>query len=369
MPSARGRWRWTVAGDLRLNGNNLTVSNLSSVAIQTHLRTQLPTIQNTGTNAATLTVGTDNILYRISTAIFTNGGTGSLGLTKVGTGTLTLKGASTNTGTVAVNGGRLVLSGSGSFGAAALIFIASGADIDLSAAAGNVMTLNSGQKLKGNGTISGGNFVSSSGSIVEPGDAIGTLNVSGGSVTLGGTLLIGLNRTNTPSNCDKLTASGTITYGGTLVVTNEGPALQQNDVFQLFSGATAGFSAFNLQTNDRREQCGLYLDQHHCFQWKNHRGECHQYGEHQSAKYPILCYWRQHVESGMAGEFGLDIVDQQRGFDGDQPMVPVSQLGQLDQCEHSDESVEDQCVLQDAVSLSVICCSLRQLGCWRVWNR
>ena len=24
---------------------------------------------------------------------------------------------------------------------------------------------------------------------------------------------------------------------------------------------------------------------------------------------------------------------------------------------------------QDAVSLSVICCSLRQLGCWRVWNR
>jgi autotransporter-associated beta strand protein len=236
-------------GDLRLNGNNLTVANLSSVDNgHGFSATNYPTIQNTSTTNATLTVGTDNTSTTFD-GVFTNGGTGTLGLTKVGTGTLTLSRASTNTGAITVNAGTLALSGSGSFKSAALIFIAGGADLDI-ASAGGTMTLNSGQKLKGNGTVSGGNLVSSSGSIVQPGDDIGTLNVSGGSVTLGGTLMIGLNRTNTPSNCDQLTASGGITYGGTLATTNEGPALQVTDFFQLFPGAVTTFAGFNLQTND-----------------------------------------------------------------------------------------------------------------------
>ena len=56
-------WR----SDLRLNGNSLSVSNLSSIApgTQTIYEHCFPTIQNTGTNAATLTVGTDNPSTRI----------------------------------------------------------------------------------------------------------------------------------------------------------------------------------------------------------------------------------------------------------------------------------------------------------------
>jgi hypothetical protein len=59
-----------------------------------------------------------------------------------------------------------------------------------------------------------------------------------------------LNRTNA-QNCDHLvSSSGTITYGGTLSVSNVGPALHATDYFQLFSSGVSGFATVNLQTND-----------------------------------------------------------------------------------------------------------------------
>lgn len=238
-----------VAGDLRLNGYNLTVANLSSVTGNPNSFTNTaPTIQNTSTTNATLTVGADNTSTEFD-GVFFNGGTGSLGLTKVGTGTLTLTGASTNTGTVAVNGGTLAMSGSGSFGKAAVIAPASGAIYDVSAA-GGTLTLNSGQYLEGNGTLAG-ILSAPAGSIVNPGLSMGTLTVSG-SATVNGIYRSNLNRTNAPSNCSQLASSGgSITYSGaTLSVTNLGPKLQVGDFFQLFPGATAGFSTIQLQTDD-----------------------------------------------------------------------------------------------------------------------
>ena len=41
-----------------------------------------------------------------------------------------------------------------------------------------------------------------------------------------------------------------ITYGGTLVVTNIGPALVQNQTFQLFPSGVSGFSGVNIATTD-----------------------------------------------------------------------------------------------------------------------
>ena len=108
--------------------------------------------------------------------------------------------------------------------------------------------MNSGQTLKGSGTVSG-NVNAALGSTINPGDKIGTLNISG-NVTMAGTLLLELNRTNIPSNCDHLTAGGSIGYGGILAATNTGPALQVGDAFQLFTGGTTGFTSKNLQTND-----------------------------------------------------------------------------------------------------------------------
>jgi hypothetical protein len=234
-----------VAGDLRLNGFNLSVSNLSSID-SGNVTGAGATIENTGTTNATLTVGADNTSQEYDGTFF-NGGTGSLGLTVVGTGALTLTGTSTNTGTVAVNGGTLLLSGSGSFNNAAVIAPANGATYDVTAAGGTLM-LNSGQTLKGSGTVNG-SVSASAGSIINPGDTIGALTVSG-NLTLAGAVLMELNRTNSPATNDSLVVTGLITGGGTLTVTNLGPALHAGDSFQLFSAGVSGFTSVNLQTND-----------------------------------------------------------------------------------------------------------------------
>jgi hypothetical protein len=80
-------------------------------------------------------------------------------------------------------------------------------------------------------------------------NAPGVLTVTN-AVSLNGTTLINLNRTNSP-NCGELVATN-ITYGGTLTVSNLGPVLHAGDSFKLFSAPTlAGtFTATNLPATD-----------------------------------------------------------------------------------------------------------------------
>jgi len=248
---------------MELNGNNVSIPNLIDVTTTTSNGTSnSPVVVNgNATNAATLTFGADDN-SQLFTGRFLNGGAQPLSITKAGSGTFTVSGDSTNTGTVTVQGGTLALAaatgvypdsspvlGSGSFSNAALITVGSGATLDVTARADGTLTLNSGQTLGGNGTVNG-IVVASSGATVSPGSSIGTLTASG-NVTLNGKLLMEVNRTNTPLNCDRLVSSGgTITYGGTLSVTNIGPTLQVNDTFQLFTTAVSGFTTFDLATTD-----------------------------------------------------------------------------------------------------------------------
>ena len=236
-------------GDMRVNGNNITVSNLSSINSGNVLLIEGPRVRNMhATLAGTLTVGTDGTSTEFD-GTFSDGAAASFGLTKVGAGTLTLTAVSTNTGAVTVTGGTIAMSGSGSFGKASQIIAGSGAFYDVTAA-GGTLTLNSGQTLRGGGTVNG-ILVASAGSAVAPGLAMGTLTVSG-NATVNGVYRPNLNRTNTPSNCSQFASSGgSITFSGaTLSCTNVGPQLQVGDSFQLFAGATTGFSAAALQTND-----------------------------------------------------------------------------------------------------------------------
>ena len=235
-------------GDLQLFGNNLSVSNLSSINSGNVTLIEGPRIRNmntTNTAASVLTVGADGTSTEFD-GTFSDGAAGTLGLTKVGNGILTLTLLSSNTGPVTVSGGTIAMSGSGSFNKAP-IAIASGAFYDVSSA-GGTLTLGSSQSLKGNGTLTG-NLSAPSGSLVQPGLPMGTLTVSG-SATVNGIYRANLNRTNT-GNCSTFTAAGGITFSGAnLSVTNVGLGLQAGDSFQLFPGATAGFSTSSLQTND-----------------------------------------------------------------------------------------------------------------------
>jgi len=155
------------------------------------------------------------------------------------TNTVTLNGNNTFTGSLLVSGGELALGAGGAVGATPTIRLSSGAALNVAALSGG-FAVGSNQTLAGVGNVSGNVTVNGTAS---PGP-LGTLNFAN-SLALSGTAVMELSRTNTP-NADSIWAA-MLTFGGTLMVTNLGGALQAGDSFQLFSGAINGaFATINL---------------------------------------------------------------------------------------------------------------------------
>ncbi|HOX57256.1 MAG TPA: FG-GAP-like repeat-containing protein [Candidatus Paceibacterota bacterium] len=101
--------------------------------------------------------------------------------------------------------------------------------------------------LTGNGSVSGNTLLFLD-STLSPGASIGTLAFSS-SPQLSGTTLMEISRTGTVLTNDRVTVTGTITYNGSLVVTNIGPtALAPGDRFPLFAAGTyaGGFGSLAL---------------------------------------------------------------------------------------------------------------------------
>ena len=86
-------------GALKLNGNDSTIGSLAGNGI----------VRNENATGATLTTGGDNSSTTFSGILQDGAGGGTFGLTKVGTGTMTLTGANQHTGTTTLNAGTLVL--------------------------------------------------------------------------------------------------------------------------------------------------------------------------------------------------------------------------------------------------------------------
>ncbi len=212
-------------GQLQVFGNTVNVNSLHDGVSGAGVVYNM----NTGT-AGTLGVGADGSSSTFN-GTFGNGASSPLNLTKVGSGTLTLSAINTNTGSITVNGGTLALTGSGAFDNAASFAVATGAALDVSGRGDGTLTLTANQTLK------------HSGASVGPITINGNLNLGSGHV------LLGLNRANTPATNDSVVASGTLTGGGTLTVTNLGPALQVGNTFQLFAAGVSGITA-NLPTVD-----------------------------------------------------------------------------------------------------------------------
>ncbi len=181
------------------------------------------------------------------------GATPDGGLTKLGAGTLTLTRANSYTGPTAVNAGTLAVSGS--LAAASAVTVAAGATLNLTGAVAGNVTLNGTGT--GVGPIGGNLIINSTGTnngagsisgsltnagLLSPGASVATatLTVLGNVTDLaGGTTALLLNRGASPSN-SVIFSGGTITFAGTLSVTNIGSALQLGDSFKLFNGAYAG---------------------------------------------------------------------------------------------------------------------------------
>jgi autotransporter-associated beta strand protein len=197
----------TVDGLFDLNGLGETFDGLAGNG----------TVDNTGVAAVTMGVGADN-----STATF--GGTiqntgGNLSLSKSGNGTLTLTSTSSYGGATTVSAGTLLVDGALN-------------------GAGNV-AVNGSATLGGNGTISGAVNVTASAKLAPGNAGVGTLTVNN-NLTLAGSTVIQLDKSLSPAN-DKINVSGTLSYGGTLNVTNIGfTGLVGGDTFQIFPAGGSG---------------------------------------------------------------------------------------------------------------------------------
>jgi autotransporter-associated beta strand protein len=158
------------------------------------------------------------------------------GLTKLGTGTLTLTAASTYNGDTAVNAGTLALSASGSISDSDSITVASGATLDASGRGDTTLTLAAGQTLTGNGTVKG-NVIVGNGATLAPGGSLTTLTFNN-SLTLNGGSATVMEVSKSPTTNDAAQVAGTLTYGGTLVITNiSAGAFSAGDSFKLFNAA------------------------------------------------------------------------------------------------------------------------------------
>ncbi|HEX3717752.1 MAG TPA: autotransporter-associated beta strand repeat-containing protein [Verrucomicrobiae bacterium] len=174
------------------------------------------------------------------------GGAGTL--VKTGLGTLMLSSNNSYTGNTLINAGTLALTGVGSISNQADIELAANSALDLTTSSylntndNPTLTLLPGQTLSGSGVVTG--LVESvSGSTVAPGtpSTTGVLTITGFDDTniLDGVTIMKLNKGGLAN--DELSVTGSLVYGGALVLTNLSGSLAAGDTFTLFN-APGGYS-------------------------------------------------------------------------------------------------------------------------------
>jgi len=212
-------------GVLDLNGFSETLSNLTFSS----------TSPNYGyvTNSATGTTGILTLGYGDTTETLQYGTIaddpgvgGTLALTKIGAGTLTLAINTAYSGNTTISAGTLALGSSGDIPNSAEISIATNATFDVSQTS---FTLGTSQILGGGGTVNGS--LQANGTISPS----GTLTVNG-DLMVNGNLTFTVNTSQAQSN-DVMAVSGALnnTGTGTLTVSNLGPSLAVGDTFTLFN--------------------------------------------------------------------------------------------------------------------------------------
>jgi autotransporter-associated beta strand protein len=218
---------WTLSGNNTYTGTTI----ISSGALQI----------GDGGNTGNLGTGnvTDNaalVFNRFDTVICSNiiSGTGSLA--QSGDGILILTAANTYSGATFISAGTLALTNSASIASSTNINLANGALFDVSGTTSHAMTLGSGRRITGDGSVNG-SFTIANGATLAPGNNdLGSLSFSI-SLTLNAGSKTILNVSHDSQTNNVVTVTGTLTCGGSIIVSNVDDPLQGGDAFQLFYAA------------------------------------------------------------------------------------------------------------------------------------
>ena len=172
------------------------------------------------------------------------------GLTKLGSGTLTLTGINTFSGPVTVSAGMLALSGSGTIPGTADITVEAGASLDVSGTSSGGIAVGSGKTLSGNGATYG-NVTITNNAVLSPGGSIGRLTFNNDLILASGSTSV-FEISGSPLSNDVAIVMGTVTLGGTLIVTNVGGALLPGASFKLIdaAGYNGSFNSLSLPSLD-----------------------------------------------------------------------------------------------------------------------
>ena len=185
-------------------------------------------------------------------------GNSMVAITKVGSGSLTLKGVNTYSGGTTISGGTLALSNASANNIASspCISLASGATLDTTALSGGAgLTLSAAQTLSGAGTLHGP-LATVSGSTVVPGSAttLGTLSTGNLNLASGSnlTFVLGTPGNSSPGSGSLINVNGNLTLPGSGLnvsfvdnANNGGLGSLGNGLYELFaySGSLSGFNA------------------------------------------------------------------------------------------------------------------------------
>jgi autotransporter-associated beta strand protein len=180
---------------------------------------------------ATFDVGANNVAFANPVGVGDAGG-----ITKAGTGKLTLNGNNTFAGNTLITQGTLALGAAGALPNSPQIILTNSAVLDVSGRSDGTLSLGAGKKLTGTGTVRGSVTVGS-GSTVAPGFSLGTLVITNVlTFQSGSTNVMELDAASHTN--DLITGMVSVNYGGRLIVTNLGGSLGAGDSFKLFSAAS-----------------------------------------------------------------------------------------------------------------------------------
>ena len=220
-----GTWDYTTANwgtgvSFATLSNQIPIVNFADVnALGVAVTANVIGIQPAGVSIGLVNFLNNAVNYTINSTTGTPGITGASAVNVQGSGTVTFTGPNTYTGGTTVKNGTLVVNGS----------LGSGA-----------VTVSSGGTLNGTGAVNGPTAIQNGGQLtVGTTAATGTLTV-GSSLSLAGVTVMKISKNGGVTAADKVAGMTTVTYGGTLMVTNitsDGHLLAAGDTFTLFTGS------------------------------------------------------------------------------------------------------------------------------------